>query len=226
MHTTHKRRLAPSPALVIACLALAFSLAGTGYAVTALPKNSVGTAQMQKNAIVSAKVKDGSLRAVDFATGQVPAGPAGPVGPTGPAGPQGVTGPQGPSGVVSGSTIVGGGLNPTSTLQFFGAPVTVTIPSAQARVWVVADHGFGAGGLGANSLNLWACYRQGSGALTPVGNGILGMRLAAGERVSMGINKILELTPGTYTVGMCGTGGTGWTNNDWGATTALVFTHS
>src|ERR671928_68480 len=39
------RRLAPSPAMVVACLALAFGLAGTGYAVTRLPRNSVTTVQ-------------------------------------------------------------------------------------------------------------------------------------------------------------------------------------
>lgn len=34
----------PSPALAISLIALAVALGGTGYAVTQLPKNSVGTA--------------------------------------------------------------------------------------------------------------------------------------------------------------------------------------
>ena len=68
----------PSPALVVACLALAISLSGTGYAVsTALPRNSVGTLQLKNNSVNSAKVKNASLRAADFAPGQIPAGPAG-----------------------------------------------------------------------------------------------------------------------------------------------------
>src|SRR2546421_12706732 len=71
------RRLAPSPALVVACLALLVGLAGTGYAVTRLPRNSVTTVQ----------VKDFSLLARDFKRGQLPAGPQGPAGPAGPAGP-------------------------------------------------------------------------------------------------------------------------------------------
>src|SRR5437764_4991953 len=70
------RRLVPSPAMVVACLALAFGLAGTGYAVTRLPRNSVTTVQ----------VKDFSLLSRDFKRGQLPAGKQGPPGPAGAAG--------------------------------------------------------------------------------------------------------------------------------------------
>jgi hypothetical protein len=80
---------APSPAMTVACIALAVALSGAGYAAVTLPRNSVGTPQLKKNAVVSAKVKDRSLRANDFALGQLPAGPAGAPGPQGPAGPRG-----------------------------------------------------------------------------------------------------------------------------------------
>jgi hypothetical protein len=81
----------PSPALVIACLALAISLSGAAYAVsTALPRNSVGPLQLKANAVNSAKVKNASLRTADFAPGQIPAGKQGPAGPAGPAGVSGV----------------------------------------------------------------------------------------------------------------------------------------
>jgi hypothetical protein len=75
-----------------------------------LPANSVGTAQLRADAVVSSKVKNHSLLAVDFKAGQLPsgaqgpagatgpAGPAGPVGPAGAAGSQGATGSQGPAG--------------------------------------------------------------------------------------------------------------------------------
>jgi len=53
----------PSPALVVACLSLAVSLSGWGYAATVLPKNSVGTPQLKKNAVTSLKVKNRSLLA-------------------------------------------------------------------------------------------------------------------------------------------------------------------
>ncbi len=39
----------------------------------------------------------------------------------------------------------------------------------------------------------------------------------------MGLSRTLQLATGQYLVGLCGTGGTGWNNNDWGSTTALVF---
>lgn len=89
-----KRIRRPSPALVVACIALLVALGGTSIAaVNALPKNSVGTAQLKKDAVVSSKVKDGTLKAADFASGQLQAGPAGPPGPPGAAGAAGPPGP-------------------------------------------------------------------------------------------------------------------------------------
>ena len=82
----------PSPALVVSLVALAVALGGTGYAVTQLPKNSVGAAQLKKDAVTGAKVKAGSLEASDFKPGQLPAGAP---GATGAPGPQGERGPQG-----------------------------------------------------------------------------------------------------------------------------------
>jgi hypothetical protein len=60
-----KRRLrAPSPALVIALIALFVALGGTSYAaITALPKNSVGTKQLKKNAVTGVKIKKGAVTA-------------------------------------------------------------------------------------------------------------------------------------------------------------------
>jgi len=56
----------PSPALVISVVALFVALGGTSYAITQLPKNSVGTNQLKKNAVTGAKVKDGSLSGTDL----------------------------------------------------------------------------------------------------------------------------------------------------------------
>ena len=103
----------PSPAMVVACLALLVALTGTSVAaVSQLAPNSVGPRQLQfgavtgpkirANAISSAKVRNRSLLRTDFAPGQIPAGPA---GPTGPAGPAGAAGPAGPAGVVGAMTI-------------------------------------------------------------------------------------------------------------------------
>src|SRR5262245_45030086 len=73
------RRLRPSPAMVVACVALLFAMTGAGYAAGMLGPNTVGTK----------KVKNRSLLAVDFKAGQLPAGPQGPQGLQGPAGPAG-----------------------------------------------------------------------------------------------------------------------------------------
>jgi hypothetical protein len=88
----------PSPAIVIACVALLLALGGVGWAATALPRNSVGTAQLKNNAVTSSKVRNHSLLRADFKSGQVPRGARGPVGPTGAAGPKGATGARGPTG--------------------------------------------------------------------------------------------------------------------------------
>src|SRR3954467_776380 len=84
----------------VGLLALFVAMSGTAYAAT-LPRNSVGTTQLKKNAVNSAKVRNGSLLSTDFKAGQLPAGPRGPVGQQGALGPQGaqgVPGPQGPEG--------------------------------------------------------------------------------------------------------------------------------
>jgi hypothetical protein len=85
----------PSPSMMIASVALLVALGGTSYAAIQLPANSVGTKQLKKNAVVSKKVKNRSLKAVDFALGQLPAGPQGLQGAQGPAGPQGPKGEKG-----------------------------------------------------------------------------------------------------------------------------------
>ena len=98
----------PSPAIVIACVALLLALGGVSWAATALPRNSVGTAQLKNNAVTSKKVKNHSLLRADFKNGQIPRGPAGPAGPagaTGPAGPQGPKGPTGPAGAAGTANI-------------------------------------------------------------------------------------------------------------------------
>src|ERR671935_240303 len=82
------RRFPPSPAMVIASVALLIALGGTGYAAFRLPANSVTTVQ----------VKNHSLLARDFKAGQLPRGAAGPTGPPGPAGPAGPGGPAGGAG--------------------------------------------------------------------------------------------------------------------------------
>jgi hypothetical protein len=51
----------PSPAMVVACLALAVALGGTSYAAVKLPANSVGTKQLKKNAVKRSKIAAGAV---------------------------------------------------------------------------------------------------------------------------------------------------------------------
>jgi hypothetical protein len=106
----------PSPAMVVACLALLVALSGTGVAAaTQLGRNSVGTLQLKNNAVTNAKLRNNAVNSAkvaprsllrsDFAPGQLPAGPVGPQGPAGPAGAAGAAGPAGPAGVVGPVTV-------------------------------------------------------------------------------------------------------------------------
>ncbi|HEV7177688.1 MAG TPA: hypothetical protein VGN29_19495 [Solirubrobacteraceae bacterium] len=57
-----KHRLSrPSPALIVAIIALIVSMGGTGYAAFTLPNNSVGTKQLKNGSVTAAKVKRHSL---------------------------------------------------------------------------------------------------------------------------------------------------------------------
>jgi hypothetical protein len=51
----------PSPALIVAIIALIVSMGGTGYAAFTLPRDSVGTKQLRSGAVTGAKVKRHSL---------------------------------------------------------------------------------------------------------------------------------------------------------------------
>jgi hypothetical protein len=70
----------------LALLALFVALGGTSYAAAKLPRNSVGPAQLQPNAVTSADVKNRTLRPQDFRRGTLLRGPKGATGPRGATG--------------------------------------------------------------------------------------------------------------------------------------------
>jgi hypothetical protein len=108
----------------MATIAVFIALGGSAVAAVSLTRGSVKGKHIARNAITAKKVKNRSLRGVDFALGQLPKGDAGPQGPPGEAGTPGAPGaPGSPSaGMVTGQIPV----NKTNEL----ASVTVTyIPS-------------------------------------------------------------------------------------------------
>lgn len=95
-----------TPPMIVAMAALMVALSGSAYAVTQLPKNSVGSPQIKNGAVRTFDLGRDVKRKLAQAGKPGPRGPEGEQGPrglTGPAGepgPQGLTGMQGPRGVV------------------------------------------------------------------------------------------------------------------------------
>lgn len=91
-----------SYANVMATVAVFIALGGTSYAVTVLPRNSVGSKQVRTNAIGAAELRSGAVRSAeikrrairldDLSLGAQRSlrGQSGATGPQGPAGPPGV----------------------------------------------------------------------------------------------------------------------------------------
>ena len=106
---------------LIGYLALFVALGGVSYAAISLPARSVGTKQLKMNAVISSKVKDGSLFRRDFRAGQIPAGARGPAGATGPQGLAGATGPQGHTGATGAQGLTGatGAAGPSTFAEFY-----------------------------------------------------------------------------------------------------------
>ena len=83
----------PSPAMVVATLALLAALGGTAGADPIGKISALVTGkQIARNAVVSKHVKNGALLAADFKRGQLPRGATGAPGPQGPQGPAGAAG--------------------------------------------------------------------------------------------------------------------------------------
>jgi hypothetical protein len=81
----------PSPAMVVALIALFVALGGGAYAAIKLPTNSVGTKQLKKGAVTPPKLSASTLKQL-----QGKSGPPGTPGAPGAPGQPGGTGPAGP----------------------------------------------------------------------------------------------------------------------------------
>jgi hypothetical protein len=109
MHRFSRR---PTPAMVVAFIALLAALSGTAVALPGrdtvdsgdIKRGAVKRSDVGRNAITSAKVRNGSLLAADFKAGEIPPGPQGEKGDKGDKGDPcqssdpACHGPQGPPG--------------------------------------------------------------------------------------------------------------------------------
>jgi hypothetical protein len=165
--TCFRRRFRrPSPALVVALLALAVALAPAASALVSHVRSATyavraETAKYADNAgrvdgfHASRYPRNGFLLALDAKTGQFPArvlpnggrGPAGPNGQAGPSGPQGPLGPAG-AGVPLAFAADAGGVSTSSAsyVDLGGPSVTVNVPSGAflevyARTTFAGDDG-------------------------------------------------------------------------------------
>ena len=168
----------PRLSTVLAATALVVAVLGStpvgqAAAKLILPKNSVGAAQLKKNAVNGIKVQNGTLMAVDFKAGQLPAGPEGPQGPkgakgdagpqglkgvkgdAGPAGPQGLAGPAGIGGYVvvpTGSSVGANNIATTTAPCPAGKkPLGGGVSPGDSNVWVWRSYPTAAGWVGSVS---------------------------------------------------------------------------
>jgi Collagen triple helix repeat (20 copies) len=137
-----KRR--PSPALVVAIIALFVAFSGTATAALVMTGK-----QIKDGTITSKDLRNGTLgtnklskRAVSSLKGQRgPAGPAGPQGPTGQQGPQGPQGPAGPSGDTGEIGPSNGfSVNSNSYLEWTGATQGVATRALPPGSYVISAH--------------------------------------------------------------------------------------
>jgi hypothetical protein len=198
----------------IGLLALFIALGGTSYAAVKLPRNSVGSAQLRKAAVTSAKLSQdvqGKLAkagrpgpaGAPGAKGETgAAGPTGDAGAQGPQGEQGATGLQGPKGDPGPTSAGVGGINtgvtPGGLTSPVGTSTTVTL-DRPGKVLVQLSGTFGVGCGGA------ACTR--TVGVTVAGQTVPGafVTLSAGaggsaSSASGGSGILTGVAAGTHTV--------------------------
>jgi hypothetical protein len=97
----------PSPAMVVALVALFVALGGGAYAALKLPANSVGPVQLKKGTVTPPKLSPAAKTALSKPGPKGATGARGPEGPRGDSGPRGDTGPKGDTGAAGpGATIL------------------------------------------------------------------------------------------------------------------------
>jgi len=207
----------PSPAMVVACLALFVAMGGTGYAASQLATDGE-QATASKKGKAKAKGKRGPAGPTG-ATGA--AGAAGAAGAKGATGATGATGSTGATGVVS--TVRFGGSVPdiaaSSAMDFRGPTATITVTSATQRLTGLATAALGttSGTVNSESFQPDLCYKLGAGTLiTFSGSSYVSPMVTTTRTDVTATGSVVPGAPGVYTVGFCVANGTATAidNND------------
>jgi hypothetical protein len=142
----------PSPAMVVACLALMLALTGTAVASSlitgaSIKDNTVSSldvtngslkgVDVKDNSLGSVDIQNGSLRTVDFAPGQLSSGPPGPPGQQGAPGQQGPPGNPGAPGLSGLELVTANSLTDSSNakLATVSCPAGKKVVGGGAHIW-------------------------------------------------------------------------------------------
>jgi hypothetical protein len=98
-------------------LAVFIALGGTTYAATALPRNSVGSAQIRPNAVSSSEIRNGSVRSSDIRDRSVTLRDISASARASLRGAQGPAGPAGPGATTYRTAVNTGGGNPSGNAR-------------------------------------------------------------------------------------------------------------
>jgi hypothetical protein len=189
---------------VAASLALFLALGGAAYAATQLPKNSVGTNQIRKEAVTAAKIAKKTRQQLQGQRG--PAGQQGPQGKAGKAGAKGATGARGAQGNTGAPGVDGTGpafeafAKPATTVGITSAVQVVGLSLAPGQY--ATDANVVVKSASATEATTVTCVMLGGGeaAATVPGGGA--------ETLSIGVNRGLG-GAGSATVTCSATGGLG-----------------
>jgi len=146
-----------------------------------VPRNSVGTLQLQRNAVKAAKIApnairsghvlDGTLLTSDFKAGQIPQGPKGDKGDKGDTGAPGVSGYEIVSQVLTATTtLFSVTVNCPSGKRVFGGGVTANVWSLGNGPYVVSSNP----NAGGTAWNVRMANHTGSGSATVTGYAVCG----------------------------------------------------
>ncbi len=190
----HRLLKKPSPAMIVACLALFVASAGTSIAA----RHYLITSTKQ--------IKPSVLKKLKGAKG--PKGSKGAIGAIGATGAAGAAGAQGPGGVVTTAVFNGGGggdiAGSSLVYVFTGATATVTTTASQ-RLTGAAEMPLGSLGVSASGqgFDYGLCYQPSTGGtITNFTTSFSSSRVYLDKRTFAAAASVLP-GAGTWTVGFC-----------------------